>query len=351
MIYKTKQPLSQSQQRNCIWIGLCFAILMLAIADPVKAAVCSNSKNAVDNINYDITQNLISSNNQVGYTFNITKSAGSYIGVKAICPPGVDVNYTYRSYISPHPVVNKDGDYQYVKLNDYLMAAISIKDSYAGTYYPPSQYIHMGTDKNISVNKPFEVEDSDLNFHFKLVKPFIGRVNYNLTPAFYVYVTTTNTDPLEKIVYTISYSGQIIVPQNCELNAGQVISMDFGNIAATSFSQVGAGNKPVGVNPQTRSVGIKCKNIDAQALLSLRIEANKVAGNALVSDNPDLGFVVADGKLNPLTPNNIDSTIPFQLDDNASATVPISAWPVSVTGNKPAEGKFTSEGYLRVDFD
>ncbi|WP_434747565.1 fimbrial protein [Pantoea sp. Lu_F5_004] len=326
------------------------ALLFIQVGT-TKAAVCSNIKGTPDNINYDITQNLSASNNQAGYIFNIVKNAGSYIGVKAICPAGVGVRYTYRSYISPHPIIDKDGNYQYVKLNDYLNAGISIKDSYAGTYYPPVNYVHMGNDSNVSKNKPFAVEDSDLDFHFKLTRPFVGSVNYSLTPAFYVYVTTTNTDALEKVVYTISYSGKMIVPQSCELNAGQIITMDFGNIAASAFSQAGAGNKPAGVNPQTRSIGIKCKNIDAQALLSLRIEANKVTGNALVSDNPDLGFVIANGKYNPLTPNSIDSNIPFKLDESASANVPISAWPVSVTGKKPVEGRFTSEGYLRVDFD
>lgn len=143
----------------------------------------------------------------------------------------------------------------------------------------------------------------------------------------------------------------MIVPQTCELDAGQTISMDFGDIGASAFQQAGAGNRPAGVNPQTHNIAIQCKNIDAQALLSLRVEANKVSGNAIVSDNPDLGFVVADGRHNPLTPNTLDSKIPFQLDDGGAATVPVSAWPVSVTGNKPAEGKFTSEGYLRVDFD
>jgi minor fimbrial subunit len=146
-------------------------------------------------------------------------------------------------------------------------------------------------------------------------------------------------------------NGYVSAPQSCELNTGQIITMDFGNIGASSFSVAGAGNRPAGVNPQTRSIAIKCKNIDAQATLSLRMEATNVSGNAIISDNPDLGFVVANSSHEPLTPNNIDSKIPFQLDDNAAATVPISAWPVSVTGNKPAEGKFTSEGYLRVDFD
>ncbi|HCC1278083.1 TPA: type 1 fimbrin D-mannose specific adhesin FimH, partial [Salmonella enterica subsp. enterica serovar Paratyphi C] len=37
--------------------------------------------------------------------------------------------------------------------------------------------------------------------------------------------------------------------------------------------------------------------------------------------------------------------------DNAAARVGIRAWPISVTGNKPAEGPFTARGYLRVDYD
>ena len=46
----------------------------------------------------------------------------------------------------------------------------------------------------------------------------------------------------------------------------------------------------------------------------MRIEAEKISGNALVSDNPDLGFVVANDSGTPLTPNNLNSKIPFRLD-------------------------------------
>ena len=83
----------------------------------------------------------------------------------------------------------------------------------------------------------------------------------------------------------------------------------------------------------------------------MRVEAEKATGQMMVSDNPDLGFIVADSSGKPLTPNNLSSTIPFQLDDNAAASVGIRTWPVSVTGNKPTEGPFTARGYLRVDYD
>jgi P pilus assembly protein, pilin FimA len=168
---------------------------------------------------------------------------------------------------------------------------------------------------------------------------------------FRVYVTTTSSDPLNTPVYTISYSGTIQVPQSCEVNAGRVVEFDFGDIGASLFSQAGAGNRPQKVSPQTKTIAIKCTNVEANAYLTMRIEAEKVSGNALVSDNADLGFVVANESGTPLIPNNLTSKIPFRLDDSAQAQVAIRAWPVSITGNKPKEGRFSSRGYLRVDYD
>ncbi|MDN8935047.1 hypothetical protein Q0P04_14275, partial [Staphylococcus aureus] len=82
------------------------------------------------------------------------------------------------------------------------------------------------------------------------------------------------------------------------------------------------------VSPQSKTIAIKCTNVEANAYLTMRIEAEKISGNALVSDNPDLGFVVANDSGTPLTPNNLNSKIPFRLDDSAQAQVGIRVWPV-----------------------
>lgn len=191
---------------------------------------------------------------------------------------------------------------------------------------------------------------SKSRINIRIAKPFVGNAYINREIAYLSGNSSRGEGSRQKIVgiYLIS---SITVPESCELDAGETITMDFGDIGAPSFSQAGAGNRPAGINPQTKNIGIKCKNMDAQAMLSMRLEADKVSGNVMVSDNKDVGFIIADVDHKPLTPNNIDSKIPFRLDDNFSATVPVSAWPVSVTGNKPAEGKFTAAGYLRVDFD
>ena len=74
-------------------------------------------------------------------------------------------------------------------------------------------------------------------------------------------------------------------------------------------------------------------------MLTMRVEAEKVSGSTLVSDNADVGFVIANSNGVPLTPNNLTSKIPFRLDDSAQAQVGIRAWPVSVTG-KTCRGAF-----------
>ncbi len=141
----------------------------------------------------------------------------------------------------------------------------------------------------------------------------------------------------------------ITATQSCTLNAGQVINIDFGNISSGAFTTAGA--RPEGVNDIVRNVNVSCDNIAPNTAMTVRLQADKVSGKAVVTNtNNDVGFVVADGNGTALTPNNLSSVIPFTLDSYGNSNVTIRVYPVSVTGNKPAEGPVTSQAYLRVDF-
>ena len=324
--------------------------VLLACTTPVYATVCSNANGVPTEISYDLSNTFNSSNNQVGQIVTLAEKS-QWIGVNATCPSDTSGNTTLRSYVTTLPVQETLDGYKYLKINDYLNGGMKITDSAAGVFYPPRDYIQMGNHPNVSKGQPFPVKDSNLVFRLKVTRRFINMVPIPKQTMFRVYVTTRNTDPLTTPVYTISYSGKVEVPQTCEINAGQIVEFDFGDIGAALFSQAGAGNRPPGVTPQTKTIAIKCTNVDAQAYLSLRLEAEKVVGNMMVSGNDDLGFIVADGTGTPLTPGNLGSKINFRLDDASASRVDIRAWPVSVTGNKPAEGPFTARGYLRVDYD
>jgi minor fimbrial subunit len=331
-------------------INRLLTLLMLLVAMPAAATVCKNVNGVPTDVFYDLTDTFTSANNQIGATVTLSQKSG-WVGVQAVCPAGTTGTTTKRSYVTSFPVVSTEGGFQYLKLNDYLNGAMQITDSTAGVFYPPRNYIQMGSHPNVPKQQAFPVQDSNLVFRLKVTRRFINMVVIPKQTMFTVYVTTKDGEALDTPVYTISYSGTINVPQTCEINAGSVVQFDFGDIGASLFSEAGAGNRPESVPAQQKTIAIKCTNVESQAYLTMRVEAEKAQGNAMISDNPDLGFVISDSSGTPLTPNNISSKIPFRLDASAQAQVGIRAWPVSVTGNKPAEGKFTARGYLRVDYD
>jgi minor fimbrial subunit len=57
----------------------------------------------------------------------------------------------------------------------------------------------------------------------------------------------------------------------------------------------------------------------------MRLEAEDHQDNMMISDNKDVGFMIAEEGGNILTPNTLASKIRFQLDDNAQASVGIRA--------------------------
>ena len=334
-------------------INKLLALLALSAAlaaMPAAATVCRNVNGVPTDVFYDLTNTFTTANNQVGQIVTLSQKSG-WVGVQAVCPAGTTGTTTTRSYVTSFPIVSTENNFKYLKLNDYLDGAMQITDSSSGTFYPPANYVQMGSHPNVPKQQAFPVDDSKLVFRLKVTRRFINMVVIPKQTMFTVYVTTRSGEPLTTPVYTISYSGTINVPQTCEINAGSMVQFDFGDIGASLFSQAGAGNRPESVPVQQKTLAIKCTNVESQAYLTMRVEADKVQGNAMVSDNPTLGFVIADSSGNPLTPNNINSKIPFRLDGNAQAQVGIRAWPVSVTGSKPDEGKFTARGYLRVDYD
>ena len=271
----------------------------LCLANISWATVCANSTGVAEDEHYDLSNIFNSTNNQPGQIVVLPEKSG-WVGVSAICPPGTLVNYTYRSYVTNFIVQETIDNYKYMKLNDYLLGAMSLVDSVMDIQFPPQNYIRMGTDPNVSQNLPFGVMDSRLIFRLKVIRPFINMVEIPRQVMFTVYVTSTPYDPLVTPVYTISFGGRVEVPQNCELNAGQIVEFDFGDIGASLFSAAGPGNRPAGVMPQTKSIAVKCTNVAAQAYLTMRLEASAVSGQAMVSDNQDLGFIVADQNDTPI---------------------------------------------------
>jgi minor fimbrial subunit len=324
--------------------------LLLISATQSFAQQCWNAKgiNVVDNINYDLSNTFTQGNNAAGQTKDLRINFSKQLEAK--CDPhpwGYD--FTNRAYMTNEPIVERVGDYQYIRINEYLLGAMRINDSSAGTFYPPAR-VQMGSHPNVSKGEAFPVHDTDLTLRLKVVKPFVGNVSIPSKTIFTVYVMTYFYDTPTYPVYTISYSGRIVAPQSCKVNAGTVLDIKFGDILASEFNQAGAGNKPNSVDPQTRSVSVQCSNMNAAATLTFRIESEKSQGDMIFSNNNDVGFKISDLNGKILIPNNLSSFSEFQLNQSQNATISFKAWPVSVTGKKPVLGPFNSRAYIRIDF-
>ncbi|MFC6051673.1 adhesin [Acinetobacter sp. Ac_877] len=330
---------------------LIFALLF-GFSVQANAHICWNSKGqgVVDEVFYDLSNTFTSSNNKPGEIVELLKQFN--YRVTAVCPKhssSESNNRTRRSYVTEFPIVETLGGYQYLKLNDYLLGAMAITDSYAGTFYPPVDHKQMGSHPNVSKGTAFPVTDSNFRFRLKVIKPFIDFIPIPKRTLFKVYVTT-GYDALTTPVYEISYSGSVTVPQSCDIGVGDTLDIDFGKISSQAFVQAGAGNKPVGTNEQVRTLAIQCKNINSYAALTIRLEAELVSGEIMQTSNPDIGVKISDNKGKVLIPNNINSTIPF-IFNNPPVNVVIKAWPISLTGKAPEVGPFRARGYLRVDFE
>ncbi|WP_320723682.1 fimbrial protein (plasmid) [Enterobacter asburiae] len=306
---------------------------------------------------FNFTKNINDPNqNQTGYLFNNIYTWGSTVPspVTCDCKAGEGDGATYFKTETSLPIARQDGSTVWYTVNEYLQASAKAYiggltnsyvpvpwdnatngasgDSYIQCDGKVSAYANTGASGKISLY---------------IVKPFVGESNFSVK-LFDVYRSNNKGSFGGPPVSTVYITGMIIVPQNCIIDTGSIVSVDFGNIPTSAFQT--AGVKAINVLPVKKDVNIQCTNIAAQANLTLRLESEKVSGNSLVSDNPDVGFNIEDSTGKPLTPNDINRFIPFTLDMTGKSTITLIIYPVSITGNKPTSGPVTSLGYLRVDF-
>lgn len=317
-----------------------------------QAVICQSASSSPQAIVLDLSSAITGTNNAVGKITEITRRVGT--SAFAICPKHDDnpENITYRTYrLAAGKRIDRTIDeFQYIKLNDYLLGAMRITDHAAGWFYPPIHQLQMGKHPAVSQGEFFPVADSSFLFKIYVTKAFVGSISIPATPIMTVHVSTRPEDGLSPVVYTIAYTGAVSAPQDCIIGEGTSLTIDFNKIASNSFTRAGIGNKLPDVTAQQRVIPIQCKNIDASAFLTIRLTSNDHTGSILHSSNPDIGFQVATEVNSLLVPNDPKSIAPIFLN-NSISTVSLNFWPVSLTGKTPSLGPFSSStAYLRVDF-
>lgn len=261
---------------------------------------------------------------------------------------------------------HKDGTRNFFIINDYLEVATSVwveggLFQYVDTPWSSqsNEYAslnHVVGNNGHSCKSPDLTQSNYLTFTtgskgqlwMYITKSFVGDIYIPDIKVEDIYASMTPDVFGGTPVSSIWINGQISVPQKCEINAGQIITIDFGKIWSGDFTT--KGQKPLGYVEKQIKASMKCNNINAYTNLTVRFESETTPEypDAIKTNNPDVGVELIDDSGKLILPNT--GLIPFQINENYEATVTFKAAPISTTGNVPTAGQFQALAYIRVDF-
>ena len=186
--------------------------------------------------------------------------------------------------------------------------------------------------------------------------PFVGQLDIPPTRIFDLFGTNVSgvysTIPLS----SVSLSGQIIVPQGCEMATGSTLEIPFGEFQAYNFKDR-KGQQPAGFSPISKTLEFKCTNIADGIKIYLRVEGTPNANdsNAIDLGNPDIGAVMETSTGKILIPNDSQGQeldVSALTDDtHRTASTSLKFYPISTTGKMPATGDFEGIATLRIDVE
>ncbi|WP_279157341.1 fimbrial protein [Obesumbacterium proteus] len=304
--------------------------------------------------------------NKPGYLFPRAYSwnLGGYYKASCDCDPesedgarGVPEPVYYKTS-TQLPSGHTDGERSFFILNEYLEVSTSIwiagdRGEFVET--PFNDESNLRTSRAHRCAGPQQSQtDSQFESGNKgtlwlyIKKSFIGTTYIENINVVSMYGTLTPGSYSSTPMSSVWVNGQVTVPQNCEINAGQIITVDFGKIWSGDFTT--KGQKPDGYVAKNVKASMKCNNINAYTNLTIRFQSEISTDypDAIKTNNPDIGVEIIDDSGHLILPNT--GLIPFHIDDKYEANVTFKAQPISTTGNPPSAGQFQAQAYIRVDF-
>ncbi|GBU11748.1 fimbrial-like adhesin protein [Enterobacterales bacterium] len=347
---------------------LCGALLCLSPSVFAGYAACNPMSSAAnyDNNHHD---DLLASQNRVGYSYPSAFNASpETYQITCDCTDtdamsGVVVMYTVKT---PLPA---GGSLNQFKINDHLNVSmkVDLPDSGPELQVPiasTSDRLRHGNGNDTGVCAQQEPKGnlnagSQGTLTLYITRPFIGELNIPPTVIAQVYASSgsgpTTTPPMGTPVANIILSGSLTVPQSCEINKGETISVDFGFIAAGKFTT--RFQPPQGFRPNSFNIVYDCSQngvpeIPRGTRLAMTLEGSDVQDQYVLiarrraSDNvPDVGIKVY---------NSAGTAIPFidgdlPMDQRGLGTIALTAYPVNLVGGPLDTGDFDATATLKID--
>lgn len=181
-------------------------------------------------------------------------------------------------------------------------------------------------------------------------RPFVGEVIIPNTKILDLYGTKVSGSYGGVPMSSIYMSGSVKVSQSCNINAGQVINVNFDNIMANDIRTNGAIAN--GFTPKVVNMTLACNNISNGVVVSLSFSGEPAGGDptALKTDNTDIGIRVRDANNNIVPP--VNGRLPVTFDySSQSGTSSMTLAPMNVTGKPPAVGRFNAVATINVEIN
>ena len=257
----------------------------------------------------------------------------------------------------------------YFKLNDHLDVMITLAVPQNGNVRVPTSSAlgdkthHRDSDNNgvCSVQKTQDtlMTGSQGQITLYVTTPFIGQLTIPPTEIAQVYASSgtsvVSAPPRGNPVAHVWMSGTLTVPQSCEINKGEIISVNLGYVSAEKFTRV--NQPPEGYIPPEVQIEYDCTqngipSIPGGDKLTMMLEGNDVQGqyylvarHRLTDNKPDVGIEVK---------NDSGTSIPFisgelPMNQNGAGKITLKAYPVNLLGGVLDTGDFDAVATLRVD--
>ncbi|HHQ6558424.1 TPA: fimbrial protein [Serratia fonticola] len=181
-------------------------------------------------------------------------------------------------------------------------------------------------------------------------RPFVGQVVIPSTKILDLYGSKVDKSFGGVPMSSIYMSGSVTVPQSCEINAGQVINVNFDNIMSNDIKN--PGEIANGFTPKVVDMTLACNNISNGVVVSLSFSGEPSGGDptALKTDNNDIGVRVRDANGNIVPPVNGNLPVTFDYSSQ-TGTSSMTLAPMNVTGNTPALGRFNAVATINAEIN
>lgn len=328
--------------------------LCLFIAWPVSGATgfCT-ATNGTNLYTIPVNQTLNDRGlNQSGQTFSVDFSniGSGYNGACDCDQSDIDKlgdGYFKADYLPGTMPGSRD---KYIVLNDYIDVSVAFKISGSSTL-TPVPFTDISNDRYSCNIKSF-ITGGAGKLTFLIKKPFVGKMDIPPMQLAAIWGTVRqgsySSEPLTKV----AMSGYIIVPQNCEINAGNVINVQFSPITRSKF--LTKGQKPDGYLDERTTISYICNNIDdgVQVSMSFQAAADTEIPDAIATSNTNVGIIITDTNGVIISPNTGEVPMPISRTDdyqNQRGAVDILSYPVNTTGKNPGTGGFETHATIKLD--